>query len=127
MNHLPDDQPIAVVKRERTELEVWTDRFAAANGGRGRRKVARAYKRSQQKKVVVANRRRFREFESNRMTASTIGQQLRLLAGEFGPHFAQARIESEYRKIAASQEVEYDAMIAEMRVQLGLDELVSAE
>lgn len=133
MNHapivVPDETvaPAPVAKREPTEAEAWAEKFARADGGTGRRRVVRAYKRHQAKKVVVANRRRFRQHVSDRMTASTIGQQLRILAGEFGTDAQRARIEAEYREIARDQEQDFDSMVAQMRVQLGLDELVTAE
>lgn len=119
--------PTKVEPRKQTELEIWTDRFRLADGGRGRRKVARAYKRHNDKKVVVANRRRFRQWNEGRMTASTVGQQLRILGGEFGTDAQRARIFLQYSKIAQEQGLHFDSVIADMRVQLGLDELVSAE
>lgn len=117
----------AAEKKKAEGLQYWTDLFSRASGGTGRRRVARAYTRSEAKKVVVANRRRFRQYQSDRMTASTIGQQLRILAGQFGTDAQRARIEAEYRGIAAEAEQDYDDMVASMRVQLGLDELVAAE
>lgn len=119
--------PAPIAKREPTEAEIWAEKFARADGGTARRRVVRTYTRMKAKKVVVANRRRFRQFQSDRMTASTIGQQLRILDGEFGTDAQRARIEAEYREIARDQEQDFDSMVAQMRVQLGLDELVAAE
>jgi len=120
-----EEVPVArPVNRQPTEAEYWAERYAKAYGGTAHRKVARAYRRAQKKKVKVANRRRFRQWVSDVYTAGTIGQQLRILAGEFGTDQQRVRIEAEYRKIAEGQGVEFDAMVAQMREQLGLEALV---
>jgi hypothetical protein len=111
------------------DAQHWADAFAMASGGKGRRRVRREYARVQAKKVVRANRRRFRQWNGDRMAVSTVGQQLRILAGEFGTEQQRVRIETELKQLSRDTGVEFGLMIHQMREQLGLPVLhaVAAE
>lgn len=75
---------IETVAKPKTEADIWGERMARAYGGTARRRVRRAFERSRAKKVVIANRRRVRQFLANQRASGTLRQQVRVYDGEIG-------------------------------------------
>ena len=122
-----ENRPAGVAPtHKQTESEYWAEQFARANGGTARRKVRRAYKRAQDKKVVLANRRRVRQHWAQNSTATTLANQLRIYDGQFGTASQRDRITAWLLAEAKTRNVTLDELEADLRAAVELPALVVA-
>lgn len=116
----------APASKHQTETEYWAEQYGRASGGTGRRKVRRAYKRAQDKKVVVANRRIIREHWARNSAATTLKQQLRVLDGEIGTPAQYDLMHFLFSKLSAQQGVTLASLESDLRAAVELPALAVA-
>lgn len=116
----------APATKHRTETEYWAEQYGRASGGAGRRKVRRAYKRAQDKKVVVANRRIVREHWARNSAATTLKQQLRVLDGEIGTPAQYDLMHFYFSKLSIQQGVTLAKLESDLRAAVELPALAVA-
>lgn len=101
--------------KPQTEADRWQHRMAAAYGGTARRRVRRAFERSKAKKVVIANRRRVRQFLANQRAAGTLRQQVRVYDGEIGTPAQRELMQRHFSAQSKLLGLPVEAVVTELR------------
>jgi hypothetical protein len=98
----------------------YLDAFATVPGHKERRRHRRSKERGRATSVRKANRRRFRAWNSNRMAATTLANQVRIYDGQFGTERQRARITAQFTQQARELGQPLDEVLSALRTGLGL-------
>lgn len=98
----------------------YLDAFATVPGHKERRRYRRKARRDQVNTVQRANRRRFRQYRTNLMAASTLKQQVRIYDGLIGNERQRSRVTAQFTQQARELGQPLDEVLSALRTGLGL-------